>query len=150
MLESARFNGAARVDPEQWSQIDKLFKEALEREPRDRTEFLDRACREDPSLRKELESLIRAHDRADSFLSLSSKSTGSLIGKVVGHYEVTSLLGSGGMGEVYVAYDPRLDRRVAIKLLREHLAADTVARERLRREALAAAALDHPFICKIF
>src|SRR6516162_6939772 len=54
------------------------------------------------------------------------------------------------MGDVYLAYDPRLDRRVAIKLLPPHLAADAVARERLRREALAAAALDHPFICKIF
>jgi serine/threonine-protein kinase len=54
------------------------------------------------------------------------------------------------MGDVYLAYDPRLDRRVAIKLLPTRLAADAVARERLRREALAAAALDHPFICKIF
>ncbi|MBK5292110.1 MAG: protein kinase [Acidobacteriia bacterium] len=68
----------------------------------------------------------------------------------LGPYQVISLLGAGGMGEVYLAHDPRLDRRVAIKLLPVHLASDTVARERLRREAMAAAALDHPFICKIF
>ena len=71
-------------------------------------------------------------------------------GATIGSYQVLERLGSGGMGEVYLAYDPHLDRRVAIKLLPAHLAADAVARERLRREALAAAALDHPFICKIF
>src|SRR5215472_7816700 len=71
-------------------------------------------------------------------------------GTKLGSYQVLERLGSGGMGEVYLAYDPRLDRRVAIKLLPAPLATDAVARERLRREALAAAALDHPFICKIF
>jgi len=71
-------------------------------------------------------------------------------GAKIGLYEVLERLGSGGMGEVYLAYDPRLDRRVAIKLLPARLSSDAVARERLRREALAAAALDHPFICKIF
>ena len=74
----------------------------------------------------------------------------SLIGQQIGSYKILSLLGAGGMGEVYLAYDPRLDRRVAVKLLPAHLASDVAARERLRREALAAAALDHPFICKIF
>jgi serine/threonine protein kinase len=54
------------------------------------------------------------------------------------------------MGEVFLAHDTQLDRRVALKLLPAHLAGDCVARERLRREALAAAALDHPFICKVF
>ncbi|MGA2131117.1 MAG: protein kinase [Bryobacteraceae bacterium] len=68
----------------------------------------------------------------------------------IAHYHITSKLGAGGMGEVYLAHDPRLDRTVAIKLLPADLSADVVARERLRREALAAAALDHPFICKIF
>jgi eukaryotic-like serine/threonine-protein kinase len=67
-----------------------------------------------------------------------------------GPYEILSALGAGGMGEVYRAHDARLRRDVAIKLLSPHLAHDTDARERLHREALAAAALDHPFICKIF
>jgi len=71
-------------------------------------------------------------------------------GTTLGSYQILERLGAGGMGEVYLAYDPRLDRRVAIKLLPADLAADVVARERLRGEALAAAALDHPFICKIF
>src|SRR5215831_5333248 len=71
-------------------------------------------------------------------------------GARVGPCEIVAALGAGGMGEVYRAHDPRLSRDVAIKVLPEHLSQDASARERLRREALAAAALDHPFICKIF
>src|SRR5689334_12714560 len=71
-------------------------------------------------------------------------------GTRLGPYEIIAKLGEGGMGEVYRARDPRLDRQVAIKLLPAATAADPRSRERLRREALAAAALDHPYICKIF
>ena len=71
-------------------------------------------------------------------------------GTKFGQYEVVQRLGGGGMGEVYLAHDRRLNRRVAIKLLPERFAVDSVGRQRLRREAQAAAALDHPFICKIF
>jgi serine/threonine protein kinase/tetratricopeptide (TPR) repeat protein len=71
-------------------------------------------------------------------------------GSRLGPYEILAGIGEGGMGVVYRAQDPRLDRQVAIKLLPAGLAADTRARERLRREAMAIAALDHPYICKIF
>jgi len=71
-------------------------------------------------------------------------------GTRLGPYEILAEIGEGGMGVVYRARDPRLDRQVAIKLLPAGLAADTRARERLRREAMAIAALDHPYICKIF
>lgn len=71
-------------------------------------------------------------------------------GTRLGLYEIIGLLGAGGMGEVHLARDARLRRRVAIKVLPAHLLADSIARERLRREALAAASLDHPFICKVF
>ncbi|HXR97938.1 MAG TPA: protein kinase [Terriglobales bacterium] len=71
-------------------------------------------------------------------------------GTRLGRYEIVARIGAGGMGVVYRAHDPRLDRLVAVKLLPAEQAADPVARERLRREALAAAALDHPYICKIF
>src|SRR4026209_1466185 len=82
----------------------------------------------------------------DAYDRRSALTTGSKLGS----YEVLSLLGSGGMGEVYRARDLRLRREVAIKVLPPHLTADHDARERLEREAIAAAALDHPFICKIF
>jgi serine/threonine protein kinase len=65
-----------------------------------------------------------------------------------GPYQVLSHLGAGGMGQVYLAHDPRLHRRVAIKVLPTEMTTDEPMRERLRREARAAAALDHPFICK--
>ena len=71
-------------------------------------------------------------------------------GTRLGPYEVLARIGEGGMGVVYRALDPRLDRQVAIKLLPADSAADQQARERLRNEAMAAAALDHPYICKIF
>jgi serine/threonine protein kinase len=71
-------------------------------------------------------------------------------GSRLGAYEILDRIGEGGMGVVYRARDPRLDRQVAIKRLSPAMAADPEARERLRREAKAAAALDHPYICKIF
>ncbi len=69
---------------------------------------------------------------------------------LAGRYRILSPLGAGGMGEVFLAEDTRLERRVAVKMLPASVEADAVARERLRREALAAAALDHPFICKVY
>ena len=71
-------------------------------------------------------------------------------GTKIGRYEIIAPLGAGGMGEVHLARDARLDRRVAVKALPAHLLADPIARERLRREAVASASLDHPFICKVF
>ncbi len=68
---------------------------------------------------------------------------------LAGRYRIFSPLGAGGMGEVFLAEDTRLERRVAVKMLPASVEADAVARERLRREALAAAALDHPFICRV-
>ena len=68
---------------------------------------------------------------------------------LAGRYRILSPLGAGGMGEVFLAEDTRLERRVAVKMLPASVEANAVARERLRREALAAAALDHPFICKV-
>src|SRR5262245_7788344 len=71
------------------------------------------------------------------------------IGQQLGSYEITSLLGKGGMGEVYKAYDTRLDRTVAIKVLPAHVAHNPESRERLQREARAVAALNHPHICTL-
>jgi len=71
-------------------------------------------------------------------------------GARLGHYEIKSQLGAGGMGEVYLAQDTKLDRKVALKILPESLVADEQARKRLVREARAAAKLDHPNICSIY
>jgi eukaryotic-like serine/threonine-protein kinase len=143
-----------------WQQVEKICQSALDLEEGRRRAFVEQACGGDQELRQEVESLLKFESCGDHFIQqpalevaakmVAQEKPGSLIGQRLGSYQILSLLGAGGMGEVYLAYDPRLDRRVAIKLLPAHLAADAAARERLRREALAAAALDHPFICKIF
>ena len=67
-----------------------------------------------------------------------------MTGKTIGHYDVVAMLGKGGMGEVYAAHDPRLNRQVALKVLSPEMAADAERLERFRREAQAVAALNHP------
>ena len=71
-------------------------------------------------------------------------------GATLGNYEILATIGAGGMGEVYRARDTKLGREVAIQVPPATLSQDPVARERLRREAVAAAGLDHPFVCKVF
>ena len=74
----------------------------------------------------------------------------SMVGREIGSYKVLSLLGTGGMGEVYLAEDTKLDRKVALKFLTEEMQRDETARKRFLREAKSAAALDHPYVCNIF
>ena len=72
------------------------------------------------------------------------------IGQTFSHYEILEKLGEGGMGELYLARDPTLDRRVALKFLSKKLEQNEIAKKRFVREAKSAAALDHPYICKIY
>lgn len=140
---------------EQLGRVKSLCEQVLDRPPAERDAFLE-ASGETPSVVADVRKLIAGDSQTGSFpqgAGSAASATGYVplgAGTKLGCYEVLEPLGSGGMGEVYLAHDPRLDRRVAIKLLPAQLAADLVARERLRREARAAAALDHPFICKIF
>src|SRR5438876_1171272 len=117
--------------PDRWQQINKLFESALERDPGEWAAFLEQACAEDEELRRELESLLAAHQKLGDFLvspalevvakmGADSKDN-SLIGRSLGPYKILSLLGAGGMGEVYRAHDSRLERGVAVKVLPEHL-----------------------------
>ncbi|HEV8131054.1 MAG TPA: protein kinase [Acidobacteriota bacterium] len=143
---------------ERWRQIDSILKEALEREPRDRVTFLDRACQGDPSLRKEVDDLIRAYEHDGSLVERSIEPSSELItapevdrlaGQTLGHYRVMSLLGAGGMGQVYLAEDARLGRKVALKVLAPRLVGDSHSRSRFMREARLASSVDHPNICAI-
>jgi non-specific serine/threonine protein kinase len=139
------------MTPERWRQIKDVLHGALDLSPEQRTEFLDRACPTDHALRKEVESLLSSPDEE---LSSFLKSTEIRItlgqGTKLGEYEVQSLLGAGGMGEVYRARDLRLNRDVAIKVLPRYLSADSDRLRRFEQEARAAAALNHPNILAIF
>jgi eukaryotic-like serine/threonine-protein kinase len=147
------------MNSERWRQIDRLFNEALERSPEERESYLKVACGPDEALRSEIEALLASDKEAGSLIEapayefaailITGGEASSLVGVTISHYQIVSLLGKGGMGEVYLAEDLQLARKVAIKFLPPALIADEQARRRLLREARAAAKLDHPNICTI-
>src|SRR5215217_3632765 len=147
------------MTPERWQQLKQIFQSALERDPAERPAFLSRACADDPALRSEVESLIASHDQAGDSIEamaveaatemLSADQTGSIVGKRIGHYQVLSHIGRGGMGEVFLAQDKSLGRKVALKLLRSEFTRDEERLRRFQQEARAASSLNHPNILTI-
>ena len=147
------------MKPERWQQIDKLLEQALEQEPDRRGAFLDEACNGDAALRQEVESLLSAHGKAGGFTEVGPMQKAGdrtfveaaqlLAGRQIGHYQILSRLGEGGMGIVYKARDQHLDRFVAIKVLPPELVADPDRKRRFVQEAKAASALNHPNIITI-
>jgi Tol biopolymer transport system component len=139
------------MTPERWQKVKTVLYQALELPPERRPEFLGRACSGDDSLRKEVESLLSAGEEGRGVLLQSSEFRVTLpAGTKLEHYEVQSLLGAGGMGEVYRGHDPRLGRDVAIKILPRVFANDPDRLRRFEQEARAAAALNHPNILAIY
>jgi eukaryotic-like serine/threonine-protein kinase len=139
------------MTPERWQQIQDVLEAALHLEPEERPTFLDSACAADPSLRQEVETLLASNDDLSStFLQSPLPRTALASGTKLGDYEVKSLLGSGGMGEVYRARDLRLGRDVAIKVLPALFSADKDRLRRFEQEARATAALNDPNILAVF
>ncbi len=147
------------MNPERWQRLKEVFGAALEREPGERAEFLDACCRDDPALRVEVEELLASHSRENILDRPASaaepdpreeEGAEGLAGTQLGPYEISAEIGRGGMGVVYLAHDTRLDRPVALKMLSPRLARDARLRERLRREARAAARLTHPGIATVY
>lgn len=149
------------MTPERWKQIDDLAQAALERGGDERASFLDEACGDDDALRHEVESQIAYQQQASKFLeepafkqaadlmSESQTETESMEGRTIGRYRVLRTLGAGGMGEVYLAEDTRLKRKVALKLLPAEFTQDLDRVRRFEQEAQAASALNHPNIITI-
>jgi serine/threonine protein kinase/Tfp pilus assembly protein PilF len=152
--------GRYRMNAERWQQVNDLFHLAAQRAPNERAAFLDEACHGDKSLSREVESLLDSYERAESFIEspafeiapelLTNDTAGALVGELIGHYRIESLIGVGGMGEVYLARDERLGRKVALKLLSKRLIADETQLSRFKTEARSASALNHPNILTVY
>src|ERR1700694_986397 len=136
------------MDSERWQRIDRLFHGALQRESGERAAFLSEACAGDDSLRREVQSLLESHEQSENFIEapaadlaaelLASGEARLTPGQSVGPYKIVSLLGEGGMGEVYLAEDLRLGRQVALKRLPAQFALSSERVRRFAHEARAA------------
>ena len=145
--------------PDQRAQrLAELVKSAVECEPEARPAFLDDECRSDPAMRAEIEALLQQQEGASQFieipaLHLAAKSfmreSAFRAGQAVGGYEIISLIGSGGMGEVYLAEDGQLHRKVALKLVRRGMDSEDIIRH-FKREEQILASLTHPNIARLY
>ncbi len=147
------------MDAQHWQQVDRIFQAALEREPGARAAFLDEACSGDHNLRRKVEALLSSDEQGWDLLEkpafeaaadlLAEDQPALFEGEQVGHYKVLGLLGSGGMGEVYLAEDSRLGRKIALKVLPATFVRYKGRVKRFQQEARAASALNHPNIVTI-
>jgi len=148
------------MEPELWQRITDLFDEAMTRGPKERIAFLEEACEGDRDLRKQVERLVKSHEKSGDFLEssafavapelLTHDRASASVGELIGHYRIESLIGIGGMGEVYLARDERLGRKAALKLLPDSLTTDETQLSRFKNEARSASALNHPNILTVY
>src|SRR5207302_9542874 len=147
-----------RATNERAEEVAELFKSAVELPPQNRQSFLEEHCRSNPELRAEVESLLQTHDRAEKFMEKPAMHVAAenfayqgafAAGQVIGNYEIVSLIGKGGMGEVYLAQDRQLQRRVALKLVRRGMDRDHIVRRFLHEQRLLAS-LNHPNIGQLY
>ena len=146
------------MNPERHQKICDIFAEAAELAPDERAKFLADECAGDEDLRNEVESLLAAGEKSGDFIEspalniaakiMADEAADEKIGREIGHYKIVSLLGAGGMGEVWLAEDARLKRQIALKLLSAVDKQDFL--RRFEQEAHAVSALNHPNIITIF
>src|SRR5262245_41775404 len=147
-------------EPGHWERIEWLYHAALDYDANEREAFLASACAEDEALRRKVESLLSCDARAEEFIEApalkvaaglpTEEQEPSLIGQRIGPYQILALIGAGGMGEVHLALDTRLGRKVAVKLLLAEFTADAERLRRFEQEARAASALNHPNIITVY
>jgi Tol biopolymer transport system component len=149
------------MTPERWKRVEELYHAARTRPSGERLAFLGDLCPDDESLRRDVESLLNEPSPTDEFLSepalargarmvLDEASAIAMTGRTMGGYHLQTMLGAGGMGEVYRARDSKLGREVAIKILPRAVTSDASRLARFEREARMLAALNHPNICAIY
>jgi serine/threonine protein kinase/Tol biopolymer transport system component len=147
------------MTPERWQRVDEIFQAAIELKPEERPAFVERTCAGDEELQREVESLITADEQGLSFVdepafqvAASLLTTGEpqlAEGQSISHYEIIGPIGRGGMGEVYLAKDKLLNRRIALKLLPSDYTRNKDRLRRFQQEAQAASSLNHPNILTI-
>ena len=148
-------------NPNRWQQIEDVFHEAATRDGQSRAAFLEEACGSDVELRREVESLLASLHESESFLEstvqdaaqayLHQQATPSIgPGSCFGQYRVIRTLGIGGMGEVYLADDTKLKRKVALKVLAEPVTRNGASLRRFEQEAQAVSALNHANLLTVF
>jgi serine/threonine protein kinase len=147
------------ISPDSWKRIKEIFQSAQELTPAERPDFLNEACGDDQSIREEVEALLTADASNETFLSapayefaagiLAGEGSEFSPGQKIGRYEILCPLGSGGMGQIYLAEDKELHRKIAIKLISPQFANDNRRVHRFEQEARAASTLNHPNICVI-
>src|SRR5262245_1917348 len=157
------------MERDRWEQIERLYYATLELEPGAREAFLDEACAGDEDLRREVAGLLACDIQNDSFIQspaveIAAKALAAeplvetstkpmrrlMAGSQIGAYQLLEPIGRGGMGEVHLALDTRLGRKVAVKLLLAEFTTDAERLRRFEQEARAASALNHPNIITVY
>src|SRR5262245_43658919 len=148
------------MTPGQLQTIEEIFRAALDQKPDQISAFLHRACEGDEMLRRKVETLLASRAYAANFIETSAVGlarkiiqTGqahSLVGQMIGHYKISELLGSGGMGEVYLATDVVAGRKAALKLLPIRFTGDAERLNRFQQEERAVVGLNHPNILTVY
>src|SRR5881296_2173240 len=148
------------MTPAQLRTIEEIYRAALDQEPDRVGAFLDAACAGDEVLRGKVEALLASHQLADSFIETSAVGLATriiengqadlLVGRTIGHYKISERIGTGGMGDVYLATDITAGRKAALKLLPTRFTADTERLKRFQQEAHALVGLNHPNILTVY
>src|SRR6516165_10769970 len=148
------------MTPSRFQTIEEIFLGALDQEPEKIGPFLDTACANDEDLRREVEMLLASDQRAGHFIEgltvglatkiIENRQAHSLVGQTIGHYKISEPIGTGGMGEVYLATDVVAGRKAALKLLPLQFTADAERLKRFQQEARAVVGLNHPNILTVY
>src|SRR5881227_2533125 len=148
------------MTPARLRTIEEIYRTALDQEPDQIRAFLDTACEDDEVLRRKVEALLASRERAGNFIETSAVGLATriiengqadlLVGRTIGHYKISKRIGTGGMGDVYLATDMTAGRKAALKLLPMRFTADTERLKRFQQEAHAVVGLNHPNILTIY
>src|SRR6266487_1441449 len=148
------------MTPARLQTVEEIFHAALDQEPDRVGAFLDAACEGDELLRRKVEALLASHQRAGGFIEspvagittriIENGQADLLVGRTIGHYKISKRIGTGGMGEVYLASDITAGRKAALKFLPTRFTGDAERLKRFQQEAHAVVGLNHPNILTVY